>query len=107
MQRVRTSLAHFAAFGWKPFVLTVDSRRQSGMVEEPRLLNTIPADVPIVRTGALPLSVTGRIGVRNIGLRSFFHFYRAGARIVRREQIDLVYISTTMFATMALGRLWN
>jgi hypothetical protein len=107
MQRVRTSLAHFSAFGWKPFVLTVDSRHQSGMVEEPRLLNTIPADVPIVRTGALPLSVTGRIGVRNIGLRSFFHFYRAGARIVYREKIDLVYISTTMFATMALGRLWN
>jgi hypothetical protein len=107
MHRVRTSLPYFEDFGWQPYVLTVDSRYQSGVVEEPRLLNTVPTNVPIRRTGALPLGLMQTVGIRNIALRAFLHLYRAGAQIIAREAIDLVYISTTMFPAMALGRLWR
>jgi hypothetical protein len=70
-------------------------------------LRTVPAEVSITRKGAFPLAVTGAFGIRNISLRAFLHLYRAGGRLIQRERIDLVYISTTMFPAMALGRLWR
>jgi hypothetical protein len=106
MHRARTSLPYFQEFGWRPYVLAVDPDVQQGVVE-PRLLNTVPPEIPVTRTGALPLAVLKRIGVRSVALRAFAHLYRAGARLIRREGIDLVYISTTMFPAMALGRLWH
>lgn len=106
MHRVRTSLPYFREFGWEPHVLAVAPEYQQGVME-PRLLQSLPPDVPVTRIKALPLGLTRRLGVTSIALRAFLHLYYAGARIIRRNHIDLVYISTTMFPAMALGRLWR
>jgi hypothetical protein len=106
MHRVRVSLPHFASFGWKPYVLSVDAAAQE-MPLEPRLRETLPADVEIAYTKALPARWTRPFGVGNVGLRAFGHLYREGARIISRESIDLVFFSTTVFSAMALGRLWK
>lgn len=105
-QRVRMSLPHFRANGWEPVVLAVDPRQ----VEAPRedeLLETLPPDVRIVHCPALPIRLSRLLGLGNLGLRAFLPLLLAGRRLLRREQIDLVYFSTTQFAVLPLGRVWR
>jgi hypothetical protein len=106
MHRARVSAEHFSAFGWKPHVLTVAPECQE-MPVEPPLVETLPAELPVTRTRAWSPRWTRRLGVGSVGLRAFAHLYRAGARVIARESIDLVYFSTTVFPVMALGRLWK
>jgi hypothetical protein len=106
MQRVRISLPHFADSGWEPFVLAVDPEGVEGVVE-PLLLETVPRDVPIRHVRPVSARWTRRVGVGDLGLRSFRALYRAGCDIIRKHGIDLVYFSTTVFTVLPLGRLWK
>jgi hypothetical protein len=106
LQRVRMSLPYYRAGGWEPIVLCVDDGEVDG-VREPELARTIPPDIKVVRCGALPLRWMRWLGVRNVGLRCWLHFLFAGARLIRRERIDLVFFSNTQFVTFILGRLWR
>ncbi len=106
MQRVRMSLPYFAEHGWHPWILTVGAEWQDGP-QEPELMSLLPDDVAVERTRALPLALTRPFGIGNVGIRAFAHLYRAGARLIEAQRIDLVYFSTTMFATLPLGRLWK
>lgn len=105
MHRVRMSLPHFEASGWQPFVLAIEPKEQDFAIE-PALLQSLP-DVPVTRVAALPARFTRPFGLGNAGLRAIGHLYRAGADLIRRESIDLVYFTTTMFPVMSLGRLWK
>lgn len=105
-QRVRMSLPFFEEFGWRPTVLAVGPGHVEG-TDDPLLERTLPDNVEIVRTGALPVRWTRRLGLGNLGLRAIPAFWRAGNRLLARERFDAVYFSTTMFAVMALGPLWR
>ena len=102
MQRVRMSLPSYRAYGWEPVVLCVGDEWQDG-VREPALAETIPPGLRVVRVPALPRQWTRLIGVGNLGLRCWLHFLFAGARLIRREKIDLVFFSNTQFVTFTLG----
>jgi hypothetical protein len=104
-QRVRISLPYLQEFGWQPHVLTVDPDYVEG-VYDPLLEKTIPDNVPITRTKALPLHHTKRLGVGNLGLRALPYLLQAGNQLLAQERFNLVYFSTTMFAAMALGPGW-
>ncbi len=106
LQRVRMSLPDYRAHGWEPIVLCVDDRDIPGM-REPELSKSIPSDVTIIRCPALSLRWTRLLGVHNIGLRCWLNFLFSGARIIRRERIDLVFFSNTQFVTFTLGRIWR
>jgi hypothetical protein len=106
MQRVRMSLGHYRAGGWEPVVLCVGERWQDG-TREPELLQTVPADVRVVATRALASQWTKRLGIGNVGLRSWFHLRAAGNRLLAAERFDLVFFSTTQFITFTLGPLWR
>ncbi len=106
MHRVRMSLSHYRSFGWDPIVLTVDAARQPEP-SDALLMRTLPVDVPIISTGAVPLMLTRLIGVGNVAIRAYAHLRFAGLRIIRDHQIDLVFFSTTMFLCMPLGRVWR
>jgi hypothetical protein len=105
-QRVRMSLPYYRACGWEPIVLTVADDRQVG-VREPELEGTYPADLHIERCRAFSIRWTRFLGVGNLGLRCWLPMLLAGARLIRRERIDLVFFSTTQFFTFTLGRLWR
>src|SRR6185369_10332833 len=98
MQRVRMSLRYYRANGWEPIVLCVHDQEVDG-IREVELLQTVPADVKVVQVRCLPLRWTRLLGVRNVGLRCWFRFLMAGARLIRRERIDLVFFSNTQFVT--------
>ncbi len=106
LQRVRLSLPDYRRNGWEPIVLCVEDREVDG-VREPDLAQSIPADVKVIRCPALPLRWTRLLGVRNVGLRCWLHFLFAGAGLIRRERIDLVFFSNTQFVTFTLGRIWH
>lgn len=105
-QRVRASLGFYRDFGWDPLVLTVSPDAQEGYRDDD-LAATLPPDVPIVQAGALPASLTRPLGLGDLAIRAFASLYRTGARIIASQRIDLVFFSTTAFAAMPLGRLWN
>jgi hypothetical protein len=106
MQRVRMSFPHYRANGWEPVILTVGEAWQTGMLE-PDLLATLPSDIRVIRTRALPPRWARRIGIGNLGLRAWPFLFRSGSRLLRREKFDLVFFSNTQFITFTLGRLWR
>ena len=106
MQRVRMSLPYYRAHGWEPIVLCVDAAWQDG-VHEPELEKTIPPDVKVVRAAAFSARWLKYLGVRDLGLRSCLPLLVTGAKLIRREKIDLVFFSNTQFVTFPLGRIWR
>lgn len=106
LHRVRTSLPYFRDFGWEPTVLALSPESHGGL-NEPELLRTVPSHVAVYRTSALPRRLMQLAGIGDAGLRGLGHLYARGADVIRRESIDLVYFSTTMFPVMVLGRLWR
>jgi hypothetical protein len=105
LQRVRMSLPYYRENGWEPIVLTVDPAVLDGSREE-ALVATIPTDIRIHRCGAFSLKGSRLLGLGNLGLRAWFHLLLAGARLIRREKIDVVFLSNTQFVTFTLGRIW-
>jgi len=100
------SLPHFQAFGWKADVLGVHPDCVEG-VRDPWLEKTVPSNITITRTRALPVGYTRRIGLGNLGLRCLPYLLRVGNQILAQQKFDLVYFSTTMFPVMALGPWWR
>src|SRR5690606_24825274 len=50
---------------------------------------------------------TRKLGLGNLGLRAFWQLYRKGNELIQQEKFDLIYFSTTVFASIPLGRLWK
>jgi hypothetical protein len=106
MHRERQTLQYFHEFGWRPRVIAVDPMHVEGRAE-PLLLQSFSDDIDVTRVRALPVKLTRKVGLGDIALRSMPFLYRAGARIIRENKIDLVYFSTTAFPAVALGRIWK
>jgi hypothetical protein len=105
-QRVRMSLPYLHQFGWDAHVLAVKPE-QTLCVHDPLLAKTVPKSIPITYTSALPIQQTQKIGVGSLGLRSLPYLLKAGSCLLQQQNFDLIYFSTTVFPSMALGALWN
>jgi hypothetical protein len=92
--RVRFFPQHLSEFGWNPIVLAADPRQYEWTVdpENKKLLN--PA-LEVIRTGALPLKWTRKLGFENQGLRTLWHHWRALSRTCRQRRVDLIFISAS------------
>ena len=106
MQRARLALPHLRGLGWDPTVLTVAPERVEGAVLDPLLLETFPADVPVVRVGGVPAPLTRRLGFGSLWWRCGGALRRAGDALLARERFDLVFFSTTQFDAFTLGPRW-
>lgn len=106
LHRVRMALPYFAEFGWEPLILKINPAEQEG-IKDPDLCRTVPDRVKTWQAGCLPLWATKWIGLRNVGLRSYFHLARLGDRIIQEVKPKVVFFSTTMFPVMTLGRYWH
>ncbi|MBC7879709.1 MAG: glycosyltransferase [Anaerolineae bacterium] len=105
-QRVRLLLPYLEKEGWDPTVLAVHANAVE-MVQDSYLEKTLPQDLHVHRTSAIPQSYTRRIGLGSLGLRSLPYLWRAGAQLLKKRKFDLVYFSTTVFTAMVLGPLWK
>ena len=106
MHRVRQSLPYFKKFGWQPTILTVFPDHVE-MAQDENLQESIPETIPIHKVTAFSTRFTRKVGLGNLGLRAFWQLYKKGNKLFREEKFDLVYFSTTVFASMPLGRLWK
>ena len=109
--RVRQSLPYYRDAGWEPTVLAVDPAEVAAP-QDPVLLETVPADVRVVRAGAVPRAWTQRVGIGSLEARAIVPLARAGARLLRDahlrgEPFDLVFFSTTAMGFTALGPRWQ
>jgi glycosyltransferase involved in cell wall biosynthesis len=102
MHRVRMTVGHYRSQGWEPVVLCVRPRDAGRLIDE-RLAATVPEGLEISVVAA-PRSGPG---LNAIGLRAWRPLMTEGARLLAGRRFDLVFISTTAFPTMALGRVWK
>jgi len=102
--RIRFFSQHLRDFGWEPTVLTVDPNYYETAIdlENERLLRP---DVEIIRTRALPVKLTRKLGFGDLGLRSLWHLWQALCRLTRQRKIDLIFIPAPPNPTMILGRI--
>lgn len=104
--RVRMNAPHYLEQGWLPTLLCV-TPATAGRLCDPRLVETMPADLDVVRVNAWPERLCRLLGITAIGLRAFRALRRAGDRLLKNGDFDLVFFSTTAFPVMALGRRWK
>ncbi len=101
------SLPYFKQFGWDAHVLAIQPDCIEGGVKDPYLSKTVPSDIPVTYAKALPVRHTRRIGLGSLGLRSFPYLLQAGDRLLQQHKFDLVFFSSTVFTSMALGPRWK
>jgi hypothetical protein len=104
--RIRMSLPYLTDFGWDASILSVHPDFIQG-VRDPFLSKTVPDDIPLIYSEALSINLARKIGLGNLGLRSFFYLLQTGHKLLQKQKFDLVYFSTTMFVTMALAPIWH
>ena len=105
MHRTRQALPYLTASGWEPTVLAVRPDEVQAP-QDPLLSRTVPADVRVVRTGAVPLRLTRPVGVGNLDARALPFLRAAGSRLLAERRYDLVFFSTTALGVSVLGPLW-
>jgi hypothetical protein len=106
LHRVRVSLAHYRRFGWEPTVLCVDPASSDCPVD-PALGASLPDDIAITRVQAWSEKTCRYFGFGQLGYRSLLPLYRAGCELLARERHDVVFFSTTVFLSFALGPRWK
>ncbi|MXV52807.1 hypothetical protein GS399_17685 [Pedobacter sp. HMF7647] len=106
MHRVRMSLPYYRDKGWEPVIMCVDEKYVSGYRDN-LLENTIPENIRIIKVKALPSKLTRLIGLGSLALRSLYYFKRAGDKLLKTEQFDLILFSTSLFQVCTLGRHWK
>lgn len=106
MHRVRQSLPFFKQMGWEATVLAVYPEFIE-MSEDPILLKTMPEDSDIIHIKAFDAKNTRKLGLGNIGYRSWWYYKKQGNRLIKKNKYDLIYFSTTAFPVMTLGRYWK
>lgn len=96
-------LPYLRALGVEAEVLAVDPRDVSGPVDA-WLAARLPADVPVHRVRAWPVSGWGFGGLAQ---RALVPLAQAGAALLRERHFDLVVFSTTEGLVQLLGRRWK
>ncbi|MCX6239089.1 MAG: hypothetical protein NTY07_16265 [Bacteroidia bacterium] len=90
-------------FGWKPILLTVDSRYYEEKPDYDFIKTVNPlTEVHYVR--AFPLFKKFRF-FGDISLRGFFQLYKGAFKLIKGHQIDYIYIPIPAYYTAILGRL--
>jgi hypothetical protein len=102
--RIRFFATHLPAFGWRPTVLATRPEYYEWSVD-PENGQLLPDGLEIIRTPALPATVTRRFGVGDVGIRSLWHHWRVISRLCREGRIDAILIPVAPYAPMVLGRV--
>ena len=102
--RIRYFAQHLKEFGWEPVILTTDPRYYETEVDEENG-NLLPSDLEVIRTRAIPATLTRKFRFGDLGLRSLWHHWRAINRICRQRRVDLIFVPIPPYLSIVLGRL--
>jgi hypothetical protein len=104
--RVRTSLPYFSRYGWNPTVLAVAPDADDKVID-PLLAESIPPEIAVHRVQAWQEKQTRRFGFGHLDNRCVAPLFRVGSKLLSALHYDVIYFSTTVFATFVLARLWK
>lgn len=90
--RVRLLAPYLPAFGWEPTIVTIEPGGYEGRLD-PDLARLVPDWLRVVRSRAWPAQVTRRLGIGDLGLRSFSGLWRTTDRLLRTEPFDALFIT--------------
>jgi hypothetical protein len=102
--RARFFAQHLAEFGWDPIVLTTEPQHYEWTID-PENEKLLDPSVEVIRTSALPLKWTRKLGFGDLGLRTLWQHWRALGRICGQRRVDMILISVPPNTPIALGRL--
>jgi len=102
--RARLLAPHLATYGWEPTVLTCEPSAYEGQLD-PDLTALVHGEVRVVRAPAISARLTRRVGVGDLGLRSFGGLYRAASSLLGMERFDALFITIFPAYTALLGPL--
>ncbi|WP_179317357.1 hypothetical protein [Winogradskyella undariae] len=102
VQRPRLIGNYLKEFGWKPLLLTVDSKYYEE-TPDPHIAKTASEDIEVIYTKAYKVSKPRIIG--DIGLRAFPFLKAKALQICKERKIDCIWIPIPSFYTAILGRM--
>jgi Glycosyl transferase 4-like domain len=103
VHRARHLAKHLPAAGWEPTILCVDESFQTERLDQ-GLVDLLPGSIDIVKVRAISARAMRRIGIGDIGIRSYFYLSHAIRKIVLARGIDIVMISGAPFYPFLLAR---
>ncbi len=106
MQRVRMSLPYYKNFGWDAEVVMVNPI-YTDMARDALLMQSIPTDIKIHTVAAFDKSLTSKLGLGSIALRSLWYYRKKVNQLLQSGKYNLIYFSTTQFAVCILGAYWK
>lgn len=104
--RIRMSLPYFAQNGWDAEVVIVDQKHAELMKDE-LLKQSIPADIKIHEVSAFNKKWTAKFGLGSLALRSMWFYKQKVDQLLKAQQYELIYFSTTQFPLCILGAYWK
>jgi hypothetical protein len=102
VHRSRLFAQHLPEFGWEPVVLAIHEKYYEEQLDY-NLVKLLPENLRIEKVNAFGITKPRLIG--DIGLRGFFQLYKRAKELIRKENIEFLYIPIPPFYTALLGRL--
>jgi glycosyltransferase involved in cell wall biosynthesis len=102
--RARFFAQHLREFGWNPIVLTTYPENYEWSVD-PENNRLLDPSLEVIRTSALPIKWTRKMGFGDLGIRTLLPHWCALSRICRTRRVDVILISVPPNWPIALGRL--
>ncbi|WP_407556134.1 hypothetical protein [Winogradskyella sp. 4-2091] len=102
VQRPRLIGNYLKQFGWKPLLLTVDSKFYEE-TPDPHIAKTASGDIEVIYTKAYKVGKPRIIG--DIGLRAYPFLKKEALRICKERKIDCIWVPIPSFYTAVLGRV--
>jgi len=104
--RVRLLAPHLGSYGWTPTVLTVAEQDYEGRID-PELGALVPPSLEVIRTRAMPASMTRRFGIGDLGLRALPGLRRAAWSLHRARPFDALFITIYPTYPAMLGPMFK
>jgi hypothetical protein len=102
--RARYFAQYLPEFGWQPTVFTIDARDYEWPIDNQNG-SLVPKNIEVVRTRALPVRFTRRIGIGDIGLRSLWAHWQTIRKLCKDKKFDLVFVSIPPYIPSILARM--
>jgi glycosyltransferase involved in cell wall biosynthesis len=77
--------------------------RHHEQIPDPQLSKLLPDSVSVVKTGAIPATLTRLAGVGDIGVRAYWHLKRAISALLENGSVDLLFITTSPYYNALAG----
>jgi hypothetical protein len=99
VHRARHLAKHLPSVGWRPIVVCVDEAYHEEKLD-PELARLVPSEVELIKTKALPISLTRFLGVGDISLRAWKYLKRSLFDILEHRRVNAVLITGSPYYPM-------